>query len=73
MASSNSQILKYGELISGTVHESEGSAVGHLGMHRVPKWWRHKNDISEIMGFIRLFGTTYLKKVHKQNICSLVN
>ena len=30
------------------------------------RWWRHKNDFSEIMGFIRLFGTTYLKKVHTQ-------
>ena len=25
---------------------------------------RHTNDFSEIMGFIRLFGTTYLKKGH---------
>ena len=32
-----------------------------------------KNDFSEIMGFIRLFGTTYLKKVHTQNIGSLVH
>ena len=44
-----------------------------LPMHRVPKWWHHKNDFSEIMGFIQLFGTTYLKKVHTQNIVSLVH
>ena len=25
------------------------------------------NDFAEIMSFIRLFGTTYLKKVHTQN------
>ena len=33
----------------------------------VLKWWRHKSDFSEIMGFIRLFRTTYLKNVHTQN------
>ena len=33
----------------------------------------HKNDFVEIMGFIRWFRTTYLKKVHKQNIGSLVH
>ena len=32
---------------------------------RVLKWY-HKNDLSEIMGFIRLFGTTYLIKAHSQ-------
>ena len=42
-------------------------------LNRVPKWWRHKNDFSEIMGFIQLFGTTYLKKVHLQNVGSLVH
>ena len=39
----------------------------------VPKWWRHKNDFSEIMGSIRLFRTTYLKTVHTQNTGSLVH
>ena len=28
---------------------------------------------SETMGFIQLFGTTYLKKVHTHNIGSLVH
>ena len=23
--------------------------------YRVPKWWRHKNEICEIMGFVKLF------------------
>ena len=41
--------------------------------YRVPKWWHHKNDFSEIMGFIQLFGTTYLTKVHMQNFGSLVH
>ena len=27
---------------------------------RVLEWWRHKNDFSEIMCFMRLFETTYL-------------
>ena len=41
--------------------------------NRVLKWWRRKNDFfSEIMGFIRLFGTTYLKNVHKQKNCALL-
>ena len=34
--------------------------------NRVLKWWRHENDFSKIMGFIRLFGTTYLKSFHTQ-------
>ena len=42
-------------------------------MNRVLKWWRHKNDISEIMGFIQLIRTTYLKKVHTQKNGSLVH
>ena len=25
------------------------------GRHRVLKWWRHKNEISEIMEFVRIF------------------
>ena len=33
----------------------------------------HKIDFAKIMGFIWLFGTTYLKKVHKQKIGSLVH
>ena len=41
--------------------------------YRVPKWWRHKKDFSEIMGFIQLFGRTYLKKVHMQKFGSLVH
>ena len=41
--------------------------------YRVLNWWHHKNDSSEIMGFIHLFRTTYLKKVHTQNIGSLVH
>ena len=34
-----------------------------------------KNDFAEIMGFVQLFRTTYLKKVHtqKNNNCSLVH
>ena len=27
-----------------------------LGLqNKVLKWWRHKNEISEIMGFVRIF------------------
>ena len=36
-----------------------------LQHNRVLKWWRHE-WFSEIMGFIRLFRSTYLQKVHMQ-------
>ena len=39
--------------------------------NRVLKWWRQKNNFSEIMGFIRLFGTTYLKKVGTRKTLAL--
>ena len=44
-----------------------------VGVDLVLRRWRFKNDFSEIMGFIRSFRTTYLKKVHKQKIGSLVH
>ena len=43
------------------------------GTTRVLKLWHHKNDLSEIMSFIRLSGITYLKKVHMQKTGSLVH
>ena len=48
--------------------------IKHMAFgNRVLKWWCHKNDFSEIMGFIWLFRTTYLKKVHRQKNGSLVH
>ena len=32
-----------------------------------------KNDITEIVGFIQLFRTTYMNKVHTQKISSPVH
>ena len=37
-------------------------------VNRVLKWWRHKNEISEIMGFVRIFyknnvQEAYLRKM----------
>ena len=40
-------------------------------VNRVSKWWRHKHDFDEIMGFFQLFGTTCLNKVHMQKTGSL--
>ena len=30
--------------------------------YRVLKWWRHKNEISEIMGFVRIFWKTNVQE-----------
>ena len=49
-----------------------GNIIEKCWCNRVLKWWRHKNDFSEIMGFIRLFGRTYRKKVHTPKNGSLV-
>ena len=40
----------------------------HESPYRVLKWWRHKNEISEITGFVRIFWKnnfqeTYLPKM----------
>ena len=45
-------------------------ASGQGWYNRVLKWWRHKKDFffSELVVFYRLFGRTYLKKIHTQNI-----
>ena len=34
---------------------AEPHEVDIVDYHRVLKWWRHKNEISEIMGFVRIF------------------
>ena len=30
--------------------------------YRVLKWWRHKNEVSEIMGFVRIFWKTNVQE-----------
>ena len=32
--------------------------------HRVLKWWRHKNEISEIMGFVRIFWKSNVQEAY---------
>ena len=32
--------------------------------YRVLKWWRHKNEISEIMGFVRIFWKNNVQEVY---------
>ena len=44
------------------------SCCAKVYFNRVLKWWCHKKDFSEIMGFIRLFGTTYQKKACTQKL-----
>ena len=46
------------------LYQAKPMAEVRFDSNKVLKWWHHKNDFSEIMGFIRLFGTTYLKTVH---------
>ena len=31
---------------------------------RVLKWWRHKHEISEIMGFVRIFWKNHVQEAH---------
>ena len=32
--------------------------------NRVLKWWRHKNEISEIMGFVRIFWENNVQEAY---------
>ena len=50
-------LVLYGELIPSSFLNWI-SPLGGLTedlLYRVLKWWRHKNEISEIMGFVRIF------------------
>ena len=40
---------------------------------RVVQWWWHKKYFHETMGFVQLFWTTYLRKVHFTKTGSLVH
>ena len=33
-------------------------------LYRVLKWWRHKNEISEIMGFVRIFWKNNVQEAY---------
>ena len=33
-------------------------------VNRVLKWWRHKNEISEIMGFVRIFWKNSVQEAY---------
>ena len=41
--------------------------------NRVVKWWRHKNDFLWKMGYVQLFWTSYMRKVHIPKNGSLLN
>ena len=39
-----------------------------LNFHRVLKWWHHKNQISEIMGFVRIFWNNSVQEAYLPKI-----
>ena len=36
--------------------------------NRVPKWWRHKNEICEIMGFVKIFWKNNVQDAYSPKI-----
>ena len=44
-----------------------------IAQNWVVNWWHRKNTFSEIMGFIWLFRTTYLKQVHTPKKCLFIS
>ena len=42
-----------------------------LNFHRVLKWWDHKNQISEIVGFVRIFWKNNVQETHLPKISIL--
>ena len=61
-------------LLGNTVVPREDSGYakfwGANKVHRVLKWWRHKNEISEIVGFVRIFWKNNVQEAYlpKMNI-----
>ena len=45
-------------------HRIKGSALFAAGGNRVLKWWRHKNEMSEIMGFTRIFWKNNVQEAY---------
>ena len=43
-----------------------------LLFYRVPKWWRHKNDFLEIMGFTEIFWKYMMKNAYLPKITILL-
>ena len=39
-----------------------------LNFHRVLKWWHHKNQISEIVGFVRIFWNNSVQEAYLPKI-----
>ena len=39
-----------------------------LSLNRVPKWWRHKNEICEIMGFVKIFWKNNVQDAYSPKI-----
>ena len=37
-------------------------------LNRVPKWWRHKNEICEIIGFVKLFWKNNVQDTYSPKI-----
>ena len=62
-------------LFSYQDHTREPHPSNHTTQHmyRVVKWWSHKYNVSEIMGLVQLFWTTYMRKIHIPKNGSLVH
>ena len=45
-----------------------GGRGGQGGGHRVLKWWRHKNEISEIIGFVGIFWKNNVQEAYLPNM-----
>ena len=44
--------------------ENWGTPKKWIQHHRVLKWWRHKNEISEIMGFVKIFWKNNVQEAY---------
>ena len=50
------------------LERSEGVLQSQWSPNRVPKWWRHKNEICEIMGFVKLFWKNNVQDAYSPKI-----
>ena len=49
---------------SPTRHRTVELLYDQVESDRVLKWWRHKKEISEIMGFVRIFWKNNLQEAY---------
>ena len=49
----------------------DGKSLKNTAKNRVPKWWCHKNEICEIMGFVKLFWKNNVQDAYSPKISNL--